>query len=314
MGRRAAGLLGIGALVFALAACGGGGDGGDASAFCDSLEVLSEQVADGDLASDDGLEDAVETANDLLEAADGDQEDAVTEVGETLADADADEAEETAETIEDELGDFADDCDIEEFADAPETTTTTTEPEDEDEDETTTTEGDEDDEPAGELNQVGAPVDPTAAGVEAEFAATADLCFRGLMQACDDLFFGSDDGSVAAAPDGSVARTYGGQCGGRITEFVNDAVRCTENVFAAAPFDVADFSDPSFEDLADRCAGDQAAGVLGDMQACDDLFAETEVGSFEELYGDTCGGRIESDVAERAAACVEIFGATAEFG
>lgn len=307
----------VGSLVFALAACGGGDDEGGDSAFCESLEVLSDQVADGDLASNNGLEDAVDTANDLLEAASGDQEDAVTEVGETLADADPDEADETAETVQDELGDFADDCDIDEFAEAPEPTTTT---EPDDTDDTDTTDPDDTDttddggEPSGELNLVGAPVDPTAAGVEAEFAEAAGLCFRGLMQSCDDIFFGADDGSVTAAPDGSVARTYGGQCGGRITDFVNDAVRCTENLFAAAPFDVADFDDPSFEGLATACAGDFDAGVLGDMQACDDLFLQTGVDTFEELYGDTCGGRIDEQVADRNDTCVAIFGATAEFG
>jgi len=48
-----------------LAACGGGGGGGDEDAFCGALEALSEQVEDGDLASEDGLEDVTETANDL---------------------------------------------------------------------------------------------------------------------------------------------------------------------------------------------------------------------------------------------------------
>ena len=61
-------LLVLAALGFSLTACGGGGGGGgDEEAFCDALETLSDQVADGDLADDDGLEDVTDTVNDLLE-------------------------------------------------------------------------------------------------------------------------------------------------------------------------------------------------------------------------------------------------------
>ena len=305
MSRRAAVVV-AGILVFALAACGDDGGGGDEDAFCDALESLSDQVADGDLASDDGLEDATDTANELLEAASDDQEDAVTAVGEELQDADPADAADTAETVQDELGDLADDCDIDDFAEAPEETTTTVG------DETTTTGGDETTTTSGggdggELNIVVARVDPASVGVEPGFEAPIDECFRGLMAACDDLFFGEN--GQAAAPDGSIARDYSATCGGRIPTFSNDSERCVDDLGAATAFDVATFDDPSFESQAATCQG-------GDMAACDTLFADTAVGSEEELYGRTCGFRIFT-VADRdpaATSCVDIFGATAEFG
>jgi hypothetical protein len=308
MTRRVAVLV-AGILLLAMAGCGDDGGGGDEAAFCDDLEALSDQVADGDLASEEGLEDAVDTANALADAAaDGEQADAVQAVGEELSEADADDAADTAEVIQDELGDIAEDvCEIDsdEFAVAEEVTTTTTAPEDET---TTTTEGGDG---AGELNAVGAAIDPATAGVEPGFEENVDLCFRGLMIACDDLFFGEN--GQAAAPEGSVVRTYAGTCGGRIQTFNNDTIRCDENLFAATPFDVAEFTDASFEALAAACQGSDA--VNGDMASCDELFANTGVGTVEEAYGDTCGGRIDPAVAERAgASCVQIFGPVAEFG
>jgi hypothetical protein len=317
MGRRSA-LFVVGALVFALGACGGDSGGGDEDAFCDSLDALSELVADGDLGDNGGLEDATEAASDLLEVANEDQADAVTEVGETLEGADPDDAADTADLIQDELGDFADDCDIDEFAEAPEEeTTTTTEPEEEttttaDPDDTTTTEGGG--EPTGDRNIVTARLDPAEAGVEPGFEGPVDLCFQGLMSACDDLFFGEN--GQTAAPDGSVARDYAASCGGRILQFNNDTQRCAENLFAGATFDVAVFTDASFEPLATACLGNSANGVDGDMQACDDLFLQTGVGTPEEAYGRACGGRL-GEAADRepgVTSCVDIFGPTAAFG
>ena len=43
-------------------------------------------------------------------------------------------------------------------------------------------------------------------------------------------------------------------------------------------------SDPAFDRLARRCFD-------GDMQACDDLFADSASNSLYEAYGDTCAGR-----------------------
>jgi hypothetical protein len=44
--------------------------------------------------------------------------------------------------------------------------------------------------------------------------------------------------------------------------------------------------DAQFDDLADEC-------FQGDMDACDELYQETPVGSDYEAYGDTCGARID---------------------
>jgi hypothetical protein len=314
--RARVGVVVSGILLLAAVGCGGDDGGGDdLEAFCDELQAFSDDIADGDLESNRGLESLVDRVNELLELGGEDNEDAVTEVGEALADARPEDAEEVAELIQDELGDVAEDeCDIDDFAefeasDDGEDETTTTEPEGE----TTVPEGDTTVPPdAGELNLVTQVVDPATAGVEAGFEENIDLCFRGLMVACDDIFFGEN--GQAAAPDGSNARLYGGTCGGRILEFNNATQRCVDNLFAASPFDPAAFTDASFADLATACQGSEA--VPGDLAACDSLFAGTGVGTVEEAYGDTCGGRIDSDVAQRqpGVSCVSIFGATAEFG
>ena len=47
------------------------------------------------------------------------------------------------------------------------------------------------------------------------------------------------------------------------------------------------------------------------------IFAQTGIGTVEEAYGRSCGGRIGTGVADRDPAttpCVAIFGAVAEFG
>lgn len=301
-----------GALLFAAAGCDSG-DSGDEDAFCDTLESLSDDISEGGLGSARGLEDAVDRANDLSETAGGDQEDAVQEAGETLETADPDDQEDTAEEIQDALGDIAEDtCEIDDFAvvevDVDDTTTTSIDPDETttttDPDDTTTTS--EDGGGSGELNIVGAAVDPASAGVEPGFEENIDLCFRGLMVACDDIFFGEN--GQTAAPEGSAARAYASSCGGRI-EFNNDTQRCDDNLFGASAFDAAVFTDPSFEPLAQGCFD-------GDMASCDTLFQQTGIGTPEEAYGDTCGLRIDPDVADRdtGVTCVAIFGATAEFG
>jgi hypothetical protein len=297
----------VGSLVFALAACGGGGGGGDEDAFCDSLDSLSGLVEDGDLADDGGLGDAVDIANDLRETASDDQSDAIQEVGEALSEANPDDAADTADLIQDELGDFADDCEIDEFAEAPEEeTTTTTEPEEEttttaDPDDTTTTEGGE--VPSGDVNVLGA-LQPVPGDIEAEFAALADQCFVGDMGACDLIFFGTDGAGAGAAPQGSVAREYSSSCAGRIATFVEGQPgECVNNFFLASPPDVGSFSDPSFEGLAQGC-------FANDMQSCVDLFLQTDVGTSEELYGQTCGFRVDATVTTLAN-CLDIFGPVA---
>lgn len=284
MKRRAAVLV-AGFVLLTMAACGDDGGGGDEEAFCDDLEALSDQVADGDMATEDGLSDAARLAGDLLENASNDDEDAVTEVGETLQDADPDDPEETVEVIQEELGDIAEDtCDIDgdEFAVAPEETTTTTEAPD---DTTTTTGGDDTTTSApadgeGEVNARQPIPDDFEADEDLE---AAQACFDGDPAACDSLFLSTGVGTVA--------EEYGSTCGGRIVEGTRG--RCTTHIFAPSP--------PSAE-VTDT-ANAQAC-FDGDMVACDDLFRAAEAGTEDQRYGALCGDRIE----DTSALCVDIFG------
>jgi len=295
--RRFTALFAGAAVLLTMAACGGGG-GGDSAAFCDDLEALSDQVADGDLTSDRGLEDAVDRVNSLLESASDDQEDPVREVGELLVDAEPDEADDTADDIQDELGDIAEDeCDLDpdEFAVGPEDTTTTTEPDD---DTTTSSEPDDDttittaggggggggeiirDPNSPEVNGR----DPVPADLEqdGDFPALADACFAGDPGACDTLF--------ATTPVGSVAEAYGSTCAGRVDEGTSGG--CSDLILApvAVP---ADVTDPNGQ-----------ACFEGSMVACDDQFNAAEAGSPDQLYGGLCGGRVRNTTAF----CVDVFG------
>src|SRR5688500_8641233 len=66
--RARVGVVVSGVLLLAAVGCGGGDDGGgDLEAFCDELEAFSEDVADGDLESNRGLESLVDRVNELLE-------------------------------------------------------------------------------------------------------------------------------------------------------------------------------------------------------------------------------------------------------
>jgi hypothetical protein len=313
--RARVGIVVSGVLLLAAVGCGGGDDGGgDLEAFCDELEAFSDDIADGDLESSRGLDSLVERANELIALAGEDQEDAVIEVGEALGPARPEEAADTAELIQDELGDVAEDeCDIDDFAvfepaDDGEDDETTTAPEGD------TTAPDDTTPPEGGPNIVSGRVDPATLVIDPGFEENVDLCARGLMVACDDIFFGEN--GQAAAPDGSDTRLFGETCGGRILDFNNQTQRCVENLFGASEFDPATFTDASFVDLANACKGTGATPGDGDMAACDQLFAQTGIGTVEEAYGDTCGGRIASDVADRetTASCVSIWGAVAEFG
>lgn len=289
---RTAAVVVSGVLLLALAACGGGG-GGDEEAFCDDLEALSDQVADGDLASDGGLEDAVDTANSLFENASDDEQEAVEAVGNELEEADPDDAADTAEVIQDELGDIAEDtCDLDgdEFAVAEDTTTT------EPDDETTTTEPDDtttapDD--GGEGDEQVGPREPVPADLEADFAALADTCFQGDFASCDELF--------RTTPPGAVAEAYGDTCAGRIDDGRGFDFECATLV--AEPF-----APPP--EVVDQTNGQ--ACFAGDMAACDALLAAGP-GTPDGTYGFFCGGRLNEQVVGDAALCVDIFGEQAIF-
>jgi hypothetical protein len=284
-------VLVLAAIGLTLGACGGGGGGGDEEAFCSDLESLSDSVADGDLADDDGLEDALDTANDLAESAEeGDQLDAVNNVRDELEGADPADADDTAETIQDELGDFAEDCDIDEddFAIAPTTTapeeTTTTAG-----GETTTTAGDGTTTTAGggdgELVTVGPRQEVPA---EVADQATATSCFNSDFAACDSLF--------AASPPDSPDEVYGDTCGGRIPE--GTGLLC-DNIFI-------DPSPPP-ADIVDVANGE--ACFNGDMAACDTL-EQTDTDP-DQQYGFFCGERLDTELVTTQTFCVDIFGETA---
>jgi hypothetical protein len=280
-------------------ACGGGGAGGDEDAFCDALEDLSDQVADGDLADDDGLDDVRDTLEELADAAADDVADDVGELAEAAEDADPDDADDLADDVVDDLGDTADEvCGIDEddFAIAPEATTTTEEASTttaEVSTTTATTAGDGGgDEVPEDVNTIVAR-EPVPADIEPEFAATAGACFDGDMTACDALFF-------EQAPEGSIASEYAESCGGRIPSFANEEFECAANMFP--PVDL------SIELLREDLQALLQACRDGAMQSCDDLVAATGDGSFEEIFGQLCGGRLNNNIGVRVVPCVDVFG------
>ena len=286
-------LVVLAALGLSISACGGGGGGGgDEEAFCDALETLSDQVADGDLADDDGLEDVTDTVNDMLQAAEeGEQLDAVNAVGDEIEAASADDADATVETVQEELVDFAEDCDIDEDEFA---VPVTTEPEDEETtttvvDDTTTTAGADTTLPPDDGGEVTVTARQDVPGdIAAEFAGLAQGCFDGDMAQCDTLF--------AQTPVDSVDEAYGANCGGRL-----NPPRPNECAgIITGPVDVPAEVAPEFLGLAQGC-------FAGDMQACDDLFQQTPADSIDEDYGLACGGRVPA----RDSTCVQIFGPVA---
>jgi hypothetical protein len=288
MTRRAGALISSLLLVAVAAGCGDDGGGGDEAAFCDELEALSDDVADGDLASEDGLEDLVDRANALIEvAADGEQADAVEAIGDELEGADPDDAEDTADLIRDELADIAEDvCDIDadEFALFEVATTTTTDTTEG----PTTTDTTDGGGGGGELEGRSGPEvngrQPVPADLEQEgdIPALAQGCFDGDPEACDELFF--------VTPVDGPGEAYGRSCGGRVAE--GAAGQCAQLITGpvAVPDDV---TDPNAE-----------ACFEGDMAACDEQFNDADEGSADQLYGGLCGGRVQNTTAF----CVDIFG------
>jgi hypothetical protein len=144
------------------------------------------------------------------------------------------------------------------------------------------------------------PIAPEGLGDNPEFQALADSCFAGDMAACDNLFL--------TTPAGDPYETYAKSCGGRrdpelavggtcvadFGAFVEPGVPATPGEGEggggdappvpgpAAPPVTAD--NPDLQPLVDAC-------YAGDMQACDDLYFESDIDSIEEGYGYTCAGR-----------------------
>jgi chemotaxis protein histidine kinase CheA len=264
-----------------LAACGDDGDASVSSEFCDGLESLSDAIADGD------LDEQIETINDEIVdvAADGEELDAVENLVNDYEDEGNDQAE-LAEEVEDELGEFAEECGIDEdeFAIAPTTTTETTEPSET----TDTSAGSETTLPAEESGPDVLARAELPADIAAEYADLANACFEGDMEACDTLY--------DTTPPGSVDEAYGATCGGRLAEADAQASECATII--TGPVDVpAEILDQA---NAQACYG-------GDMLACDELFDTSESDSLDELYGALCGGRVPATQAY----CVDIFGEVA---
>jgi hypothetical protein len=270
----------IGVLVLALAACGDDDGGGSATAFCDDLETLSDQITDGELVED--IDGVIDTVNDLIESAPSENLDAVNNVGSLVGDLDVDEPDEVEDAIgeiQDELGDVAeDDCDVDDFALAPTTTTT---------EESTTTTGETTSTTLDDSVDVGARQE-IPADLEAEFAELAQRCFVGDAAGCDELY--------QVTPVGSVAEAYGGSCGGRLDAAAHGNGRCQQAIVPAQPVPAA-ITDPTARAQAEAC-------LAGTMGACDELFRNATEGSPEQVYGGLCGGR----VVFTTSFCVPIFG------
>ncbi len=152
---------------------------------------------------------------------------------------------------------------------------------------------------------LGDPVPPVDFGDEPEYQTLAEDCFAGDFGACDDLYF--------ASPIGSDYETYARTCGGRLTEAEAVDGGCAALLDDPAAPGGGDRpadeplepqapptpSDPAFQSLVDSC-------FAGDMQACDDAYYESGVGTPEEAYGLSCGGRRSE--ADSFDDCVERFG------
>ena len=267
-------------LLFGLGACGGGGgDDGPDEAFCDGLETLSDQIADGD-----DIDDQIETIEeDLQDAASDDELEALENVADAYEDNDNDQAD-LAEEVQDELGDFAEECDIDEdeFAVAP---TTTEPPTTEPPDTTDTTEPPDTTQPPENDGPLVVARAPVPGDIAPEFVDLANACFNGDMEACDTLF----DTTPIDSPD----EAYGETCGGRIGPEETQASQCSTIITGpiAVPAEIVD------QAAAQACFG-------GDMVACDDLFRTSAADSLDEAYGALCAGRVQ----RTNALCVDIFG------
>ena len=92
-----------------------------------------------------------------------------------------------------------------------------------------------------------------------------DECDEGDLTACDDLYYES--------PEGSDYEAFGSTCGGR-----------EDDLYGECESELEEEEDVDLDALHEECAA-------GDMDACDELYFESPVGSDEEEFGSTCGGR-----------------------
>ncbi len=141
---------------------------------------------------------------------------------------------------------------------------------------------------------LGEATDPSGiadAGTDPDADLLADECFAGTFESCDTLFLESAEGSAY--------QQYGGSCGGRLEVVINGDCAAAAQ-FASQPGttsaeDIAEFGeDPTFDELALACEA-------GDLEACDELYLTTPVGSGYESFGSTCGAR---DTVEYEGNCI----------
>jgi hypothetical protein len=128
--------------------------------------------------------------------------------------------------------------------------------------------------------------DAAGYGSDPYLDALWDDCAAGAMTACDALYVES--------PVGSEYEEFGATCG-----YQTDG---TEWCTVALPGDAADYGDDEYLDgLWDACAAE-------DWEACDQLYAESPIGSEYEEFGATCG--YQTDGTEW---CTDVFGGTGIF-
>ena len=142
------------------------------------------------------------------------------------------------------------------------------------------------------------PTPPTGLGTDAELDGLAQQCFDGDLVACDHLFLQS--------PVGSDYEQYADTCAGRqeagtesycgLGPSGTEPIEPTESTEAGGPPDTTEVSsgeptppanlgsDPALDALATEC-------YVGDMDACDDLYLQSDEGTEYRTYGDTCAGR-----------------------
>jgi hypothetical protein len=148
-------------------------------------------------------------------------------------------------------------------------------------------------------------LEPIGLGDDPTLDALAQSCYDGDMEACDNLWSDSVDGSAY--------RNFGDTCAGR--QPPNSGVWCVDAFAGAPPSTGTIIVAPTLpgsslpptppvgippatqqpSGLGDDAALDALAQACfaGDMLACDDLFDRSPIGSAYMMYGDTCAGRQE---------------------
>jgi hypothetical protein len=127
--------------------------------------------------------------------------------------------------------------------------------------------------------------DGTAYGDDPALDALWDACEEGDGTACDDLFWQS--------PVDSEYEAFGNTCGERFSE-ADAPFSCADEIGGGDSGSDDAFTygdDPVLDALWDACED-------GDPEACDDLYADSPLGSDYEDFGFSCGGRVPEDEIE----------------